>query len=87
MSDLQGSEIQDFAAIHAPIAPLSWSLVAELPGSAEETGDVPVRFTRPIELLGDCGRSSRQIPARRSIGRSAGEGYRRFADFGQYRYS
>lgn len=51
-TELQGSEIHDFAALHAPIAPLTWDLRAELPGAAPETGDIPMRFSRPIELLG-----------------------------------
>ncbi len=49
---MQGSEQQDFAALHAPIAPFTWELRAELSGLAETTGDVPMRFTRPVEILG-----------------------------------
>jgi hypothetical protein len=52
MKELLGSEISDFAALHCPIAPLTWSLFAELPNTAEETGDIPVRFSRPVEILG-----------------------------------
>jgi len=49
---LPGSEQQDFAALHAPIAPFSWELRAELPRTSEETGDIPMRFSRPVEILG-----------------------------------
>jgi len=49
---LQGSERQDFAALNAPVTPETWALVAELDRTVQGTGDVPVRFTRPIEILG-----------------------------------
>jgi hypothetical protein len=52
MKELQGSEITDFAALHAPVAPLTWELHAELPGTSAETGDIPVRFLRPVEITG-----------------------------------
>lgn len=49
---MQGSERQDFAALHAPIAPFTWALNTQLDSAAEDTGEIPVRFTRPIEVLG-----------------------------------
>jgi len=49
---MQGNERQDFAALHCPIAPFTWALVTELGGDVETTGDIPIRFTRPVEILG-----------------------------------
>lgn len=46
------NEKQAFAALNAPVADTSWTLEAELLGTVAETGDVPVRFTRPIEIVG-----------------------------------
>ncbi len=51
-SILQGGTVQDFQALHAPIAPLSWSLEAVLPANVQGTGDIPIRWTRPVEILG-----------------------------------
>lgn len=49
---MQGSERQDFAALCAPVTPETWALEAELSRTVEGTGDIPIRFTRPIEILG-----------------------------------
>jgi hypothetical protein len=49
---MQGSDTQDFAALHAPVTPKTWSISAELARTVESTGVIPMRFTRPIEILG-----------------------------------
>jgi hypothetical protein len=49
---MQGSDKQDFQALHAPVTPKTWSITAELARTVESTGGIPVRFTRPIEILG-----------------------------------
>lgn len=49
---MQGNERQDFQALHAPISPFTWGLTVELPNTVEGTADVPVRFGRPVELMG-----------------------------------
>lgn len=49
---MQGSEKQDFAALNAPVAPFTWGAIVELPNTVQQTADVPVRFERPLELLG-----------------------------------
>lgn len=52
MPEMQGSTRQDFAALNAPVTPETWALEAELANTVEGTGDIPIRFTRPIEILG-----------------------------------
>lgn len=59
---LQGSERQDFAALNAPVTPETWALVAELPNTVQGTGDIPIRFTRPIEILGLKATISPKLP-------------------------
>lgn len=40
------------AANHAPVAPFSWEFQAELDGDEEHTGRIPLRFARPVQILG-----------------------------------
>ncbi len=49
---MQGTELQDFAALHAPVSPFTWGLTTELPRTSENSGEIPIRFGRPIEVLG-----------------------------------
>jgi hypothetical protein len=40
------------AALHAPVAPFSWEFQADLDGDTERTARIPLRFTRPVQILG-----------------------------------
>jgi hypothetical protein len=41
-----------FVALHAPMAPLTWEARALLPSASPETNRIPLRFPRPVEILG-----------------------------------
>ena len=40
------------AANHAPVAPFSWEFQADLDGTLEGTARIPLKFTRPVQILG-----------------------------------
>ena len=40
------------AANHAPVAPFSWEFEADLDGDTEQTARIPLRFSRPVQILG-----------------------------------
>lgn len=43
---------QIYAANHAPIAPYTWDVRADLPTAVESTARIPVAFQRPVEIVG-----------------------------------
>ncbi len=43
---------QLIAANHAPVAPYTWEIQAELGRTTQETGRLPMRWNRPVEILG-----------------------------------
>jgi len=43
---------QLIAALHAPVAPYTWEVQALLARTAIETGRIPLRWNRPVEILG-----------------------------------
>lgn len=43
---------QSFAGLHAPVAGFTWEVQADLLGSQLETGRIPIKFARPVEILG-----------------------------------
>lgn len=43
---------QMYAAAHAPVAPFTWEVQAELARTQQETGRLPLRWNRPVEIVG-----------------------------------
>lgn len=43
---------QVIAALHAPVAPLTWEIQAELPDQQQQTGRIPLDFRGPLEIVG-----------------------------------
>lgn len=43
---------QTFAALHAPVAGFTWEVQADLLGSQNETGRIPIHFRQPVEIVG-----------------------------------
>ncbi len=43
---------QPLAALHAPVAPYTWEVQALLLRTIQETGRIPLRWNRPIEIIG-----------------------------------
>ncbi|OFW65958.1 MAG: hypothetical protein A2Y74_05345 [Actinobacteria bacterium RBG_13_63_9] len=43
---------QALAALHAPIAPYTWEVQATLLRTVQETGRIPLRWNRPVEIIG-----------------------------------
>jgi hypothetical protein len=41
-----------YAAAHAPVAPFTWEVQAELARTQQETGRLPLRWNRPVEIVG-----------------------------------
>lgn len=41
-----------YAALHAPVAPYTWEVRADLAGTEESTGRIPASFNRPVEIVG-----------------------------------
>ena len=56
---------QAHAALHAPVAPDTWSFSAALLRTVERTGVIPVKFSRPVEIVGFA---ADVIPARPLVG-------------------
>lgn len=46
------SDLQAFAALHAPVAPYTWEIRARLENDQPETGVIPIHFRRPVEIVG-----------------------------------
>lgn len=45
-------DLQAFAALHAPVAPYTWEVRAQLDNNVAETNVIPVHFRRPVEIVG-----------------------------------
>jgi len=45
-------DLQQYAALHAPCAPFTWSASARLENDTESSGVIPVRFPRAVEIVG-----------------------------------
>jgi len=43
---------QPLAALHAPVAPYTWEVQATLLRTVQETGRIPLRWNRPVEIIG-----------------------------------
>jgi len=43
---------QLFAAQHAPVSPWTWECQANLERDIQETGRIPLRWNRPVEIVG-----------------------------------
>ena len=50
MKDPQSGQL--FAALHAPVAPFTWECQATLARTTQETGRLPLRWNRPVEIVG-----------------------------------
>jgi hypothetical protein len=51
-SEIVYSPGQEFAALHAPVAPYTWEVQTTLAGSVERTARVPIQFRGALEILG-----------------------------------
>lgn len=43
---------QEFAALHAPVAPFTWEVRSLINSTILETGRIPIHFNQPVEILG-----------------------------------
>lgn len=43
---------QTIAALHAPVADYTWELAATLQNDTQDSGGVPVSWSRPVEIIG-----------------------------------
>src|SRR5688572_27132430 len=47
-----GIPAQEFAALHAPVAPYTWEVQSQLLTTQLETTRIPIFFNRPTEIMG-----------------------------------